>query len=305
MDIDTLRLFVEVMQKQNFTEVAKARGVAPSSVSRSIAALESELGIRLLQRSTRKLEPTESGSLYYERLSPLLSELESAVQFATDVSREPRGKLRITSGVTYGENCITPLLPEFAERYPALSVELILSDAYLDLIEERIDIAIRLGTLKSSSHIARRLSDMVFYICASPAYLKKHGEPRSPHELTEHECLLFPRSGHNFNWIFKDKQGVMTEIEIKGKYLVTNSNAIRRCCLDGMGITLLPDWLISDYLSSGELVSLFPDYQVTATDFDGALWLVHPSRDYLPIKTRVFRDFMLEKYNPTNSASQS
>ncbi|WP_455220474.1 LysR family transcriptional regulator [Kaarinaea lacus] len=296
MDIETLRLFVEVMQKQNFTEVAKLHGVAPSSVSRSIAALESELGIRLLQRSTRKLEPTESGLLYYERLSPLLDELESAVQFATDISREPQGNLRISTGVAYGENCITPLLPEFTEQYPALSVELILSDAYLDLIEERVDIAVRLGTLKSSSHIARRLSDMTFHVCASPAYLEKYGQPYSPNELAEHECLLFPRTGYNFNWLFKDKQGTITEIEIKGKYLVTNSNAIRSCCLDGMGITLLPDWLINKHLSSGELVSLFTDYQVTATDFDSAIWLIHPSREYLPTKTRVFRDFMLEKY---------
>ena len=300
MDIETLRLFVEVMQKQNFTEVAKLHGVAPSSVSRSIAALENELGIRLLQRSTRKLEPTESGLLYYERLSPLLDELESAVQFATDISREPQGKLRISTGVAYGENCITPLLPEFTERYPALRVELILSDAYLDLIEERIDISVRLGTLKSSSHIARHLSDMTFHVCASPTYLEKYGEPQSPNELTEHECLLFPRTGYNFNWLFKDKGGAITEIEIKGKYLVTNSNAIRSCCLDGMGITLLPDWLINGYLISGELVSLFADYQVTATDFDSAVWLVHPSREYLPTKTRVFRDFMLEKYKSTN-----
>jgi DNA-binding transcriptional LysR family regulator len=222
--------------------------------------------------------------------------LESAAQFAADISQEPQGKLRLSTGVTYGENCITPLLSEFAERYPALSVELILSDAYLDLIEERIDIAVRLGTLKSSSHIARRLATMTFHVCASPAYLEKNGKPQAPYELTEHECLLFPRTGYNFNWLFKDSHGTITEIAIKGKYLITNSNAIRRCCLNGMGITLLPDWLVSEHLSSGELVSLFTDYQVTATDFDSAIWLIHPSREYLPGKTRAFRDFLLEKY---------
>jgi len=171
---------------------------------------------------------------------------------------------------------------------------LILSDAFLDLIEERIDVAVRLGTLQSSSYIAGRLADLTYHVCASPAYLEKHGRPQYPAEVSQHDCLLFPRAGYDLNWLFKDSQGELTPVEIHGKYLINNSNVVQQCCLDGMGITLLPDWLIDRELESGKLVSLFPDYQVTATDFDGAIWLIHPSRSYLPLKTRVFIDFMLE-----------
>ena len=296
MNIDSLKLFVEVLQKRSFSDVARQHGVAPSSISRSISGLERQLGVRLLQRSTRKLVPTEAGQLYFERIAPLIMELELASTSAADLGQQPRGHLRVSAGITYGQVCLAPLLGELAERIPHLHVELVLTDAFLDLIEERIDVAIRVGTLKSSSHVARRLASMTMYICASPDYLKRHGEPRRPEDLLEHECLLFQRAGYDLNWTFKDRQGRLSEIEIKGKYLINNSHSIRTCCVNGMGITLLPDWLINGELQSGQLVALFPDYQVTATEFGDAIWLIHPSQNYVPSKTRMFMDFMLEKF---------
>ena len=259
--------------------------------------METQLGVRLLNRSTRRLEPTEAGQLYAERIAPLLNELEAANTFASELSQEPRGRLRVSAGISYGEICLAPLLGVFAHRYPKLQVELILTDAFLDLIEERVDLAIRIGSLKSSTYVARRLSGLRMHVCASPTYLKRHGAPEKPSDISERQCLLFPRAGYDLNWTFKDSQGQLTDVVIQGRYQINNSHSIRTCCVNGMGITLLPDWLIKEELESGQLVSLFPQFQVTATEFGDAIWLVHSFQNYLPLKTRVFMDFLLEKYS--------
>ena len=296
MDLDTLSLFVEVMRRGSFADVARARGAAPSSISRAIAGLENELGIRLFQRSTRNLEPTEAALVYFERINPLVNEIETAKQAALDVSEEPKGTLRVTAATVFGQTAIVPLLPGLAEAYPQLSIELYLTDAYLDLVEERIDVAIRLGSLKDSSYIAKRLADLKFYICASPDYLKRYGIPEHPKAIKEHNCLLFPRQNYSLDWLFKDKDGTLTQAPITGKYLITNSEAIKQCAIAGMGLALLPDWLVNDAVSSGKLVTLFHEYEVTATDYDSAAWILYPSREYLPLKTRVFVDFLTQRF---------
>jgi DNA-binding transcriptional LysR family regulator len=304
MDITTLELFVEVMRRRNFTDIARTHGVAPSSVSRTITGLEKELGIRLFQRTTRKLEPTEAGMAYLERISSVLDDLESARQIATDLSEEPRGTLRVTASTVFGEMQIVPLLPELAEKYPALSVELNLTDAYLDLVDERIDIAIRLGTLRDSTYIAKRLTKMKFYVCASPEYIKKQGQPSLPEQVAEHNCLLFPRSGFTLNWLFKSKDQVTVNIPIQGNCLITNSRAIKQCTLYGMGLSLLPDWLVKEEIADGTLLDLFPDHEVSATDFDSSVWIVYPSKEYLALKSRVFIDSLYARFSPIDKTGK-
>ena len=295
MDLETLNLFVEVMRHGSFAEVARTRGVAPSSISRAIAGLENELGIRLFQRSTRKLEPTEAAMVYFGRINPVVNEIETARQIAMDISEEPKGTLRVTTATVYGQTAIVPLIPELAKTYPQLSIEWLFTDAYLDLVEERIDVAIRLGSLKDSSYIAKRLANMEFHVCASPDYLKRQGTPQTPAELKDHDCLLFPRAGYSFDWLFKDNQGRITQVPIKGKYLITNSEAMKQCAIAGMGPTLLPDWLVNEAISTGKLIKLFPEYVVTATDYGSGIWILYPSREYLPLKSRVFIDFLLQR----------
>ena len=294
MHLADLETFVDVMRHRNFTDVARARDVAPSSVSRVITALEKELGFKLFQRSTRKLEPTEAGMVYFARIEPLLAELVSANQIAADLIEEPRGSLRVTAPIVYGEKCIVPLLPRLTEKYPSLSIELMLSDVFVDLIEERIDIAVRLGTLQDSSYIARQIQHLEYSICASPEYLRKQGTPALPAELSKHNCLLFPRTGYNMNWHFKDAAGAVTEVPITGNCLVTNSQAIKQCALAGMGLALLPNWLVDNDIQSGALVKLFGQFEVTATDYDSGIWVLYPSRDYVPLKTRVFMDHFVQ-----------
>ena len=295
MELETLELFLDVMRARNFTRIARARGVAPSSISRAITHLEDELGVRLFQRSTRRLEPTEAAQVYFERIESVVAELRAAGEMATDLVTRPTGTLRITAATVYGQMYVVPLLAEIAACYPDLSVELILTDAFVDLIEERIDLAIRLGSLQDSSYIARKVAGMRFHVCATPDYLARHGTPTDPVELRTHNCLLFPRSGYDLDWLFRDRDGEVTTVPIQGRYLVTNSQAIRQCALAGMGIALLPDWLVREELAAGELVDLFPVHEVTATDFDSAVWLVYPSREYLALKVRAVMDLLLQR----------
>ena len=296
MDVNVLRLFVEVMQRRNFTNIAREHNVAPSSISRSITGLEKELGIRLFQRTTRKLEPTEAGVAYFNRVSTIIEDLDSAREIASDLTEEPRGILRVTASTVFGSMLIVPLLPELKEKYPLLTIDLNLTDTYLDLIEEHIDIALRLGTLQDSSYIAKRLAKLESGIYASPDYIEIHGKPELPQQITEHKCLLFPRPGNNLNWLFKDKLQNIESIAVNYSTRITNLDAIKQCTVYGMGISLLPSWLAKQEVTEGKLVRLFSDYAVTATDYDSSIWLVYPSREYLALKSRVFIDLLSARF---------
>jgi len=294
MEVANLYLFTEVIRQRSFTAIAKARGISPSSVSRTIRALEKEVGIRLFHRTTRQVVPTEAGLRYFERISSVLEELELAQQLASDHDSLPKGSLKITAPRVFGELYLIPLLPKFNQLYPELSLEVILTDSFTDLVQEGIDIAIRAGSLQDSSYIVRQLLPMKFFITASPGYLAKMGTPYLPEHISQHNCLVFPRSGHNPNWLFKTGNEIQ-EVAVKAKILVTQSSAIKQLTLDGMGLSLLPDWLVSRDIASGKLVSLFNDRQVTATNYDSAVWLLYPSREYLPLKVKVFNEFILDQ----------
>lgn len=296
MDVLALRIFVEVMQRGSFAAVARDRNLAPSSISRTIAALEDDLGIRLFQRTTRQLAPTEAGQIYFERIEPLIDELERARLMAADVSEQPRGTLRVTTPVTFGQIVMIQFLPELMATYPELSVELLMTDAMVDLLAERVDVALRLGRMPDSGFTAHRLCDMTFAVCASPTYLARHGRPQAPEDLEKHDCLVFLMGSYRSRWRFRGPRGKITEVAIHGRCVVSNALALRECAVAGMGPVLLPRWAVARELESGALIDLFPGHQVTATDFDSAAWLLYPSRAYLPIKVRVFVDFLKAKF---------
>lgn len=292
MDVSVLQLFVEVVRQGSFAAVARDRNLDPSSVSRAIAGLEEELGIRLFQRTTRQLSPTSAGMIYFERIEPLVEEIQQATDIATDVSGKPKGTLRVTASASFGLKCIVPLLPEFQRLYPDLTVDFLLTDAVVDLFAERIDVAVRLGLLADSSLIAQQLMRTQYSVCASPDYLKRSPPLLHPNDLKHHNCLLFPLSGFRSRWIFKDRMGELSEIPISGQTVISSGIALQQCAISGMGLTLLPNWLIDDDLQAGNLVNVFPDFDVTATDFNSAAWLVYPSRAYIPLKVRIFIEFL-------------
>lgn len=297
MDINQLNIFIDIMRRGSFAAVARDRGVDPATISRSIAALEETLKLRLFQRTTRKIEPTEAGKVYFERVEPIIEELRRAELSAADIGRKPQGVLRISCPVSFAELNITPLLPEFSRRYPDLSFELVLTDTVLDLITEHIDVAVRIGSLNDSSLIAHRLATMDMRVCASPEYLALHGRPKKPEDLKAHKCMMIALSGFNRHHIrFVDKKGRSKEVELQGFLRTTNAIALKQCALSHMGITMQATWLVGRELTSGALVDLFPHYKVTAYQKEFSAWALYPSRSYTPLKVRVFVDFLKEKF---------
>ncbi len=294
MELSSLQIFAEVMCRGSFAAVARARDVSPSAISRSIAALEAELGLQLFQRTTRRLAPTEAGALYFARIEPLVGELEQARQAAADVREEPSGTLRVTASVAFGQTCLVPLLPELHRRHPGLGLELLLTDGNLDLIAERIDLALRLGPRSDSRLIGLRLFETRYRVCASPDYLARAGAVAAPEALRDRPCLVFALPGYRSRWIFRDRAGRQNEVPIEGRFVISSALALRDCALNGLGPALLADWLIDGDIAAGKLVDLFPEHRVTATDFETAAWLLYPSRAYLPLKVRALIDFLRE-----------
>lgn len=297
MDTSTLAIFVETVRKRSFAAVARDRNVDPATISRAIASLEQELKLRLFQRTTRTIQPTEAGMVYFERVEPIVGELARAQLAAADVNERPQGTLRVACPVSFGELNITPLLPAFAALYPELQFDLILTDVALDLITEHLDIAIRVGPLHDSTLIVRKLCPMIARVCATPEYLRRHGRPATPDDLLHHRCLLLALPGFSRNnWKFTDGQGRTKEIAVNALLRTSNAMALKQCALADMGITLQARWMVGKELRDGRLIDLFPEYQVTAALDDAAAWLLYPSRTYIPQKVRVFVDFLRDKF---------
>jgi DNA-binding transcriptional LysR family regulator len=292
MDLSALQVFVDVIRRGSFAAVARNRRTAPSSISRTIATLERELSVRLFQRSTRKLVLTAAGQRFFDRIGPLVGELETAASMVADETEQVAGRLRITAPVTFGQVALVPLLPELARVYPALSFDLLLTDAIIDLAADRIDVALRLATLDDSSHVATRLFAMRFVVCASPAYLAAAGTPQRPANLADHDGVLLTGPGLPARWQFRDRRGRITDASPRPRLAISNVLALCDCAAAGMGITCVPFWAATRYLRDRSLTALFAGYEVTATSFAAAAWLIYPSRSYLPLKVRRFVDFV-------------
>jgi DNA-binding transcriptional LysR family regulator len=301
MDMNSLKTFVEVMRRGNFATVAKDHDLDPSSVSRVIAGLEQELGLRLFHRTTRKLSPTEAALVYFDRVEPLVEELERARLKAVDISERPKGLLRIAAPVSFALLNIVPLLPEFAWLYPEVSFDLILNDKFPDLLEERIDVAVRISPVTQKGLEAIPLAPMIARVCASPAYLKKRGHPKTPEELVNHDCLLLTLPGFADQWKFRKKTSKKRSdeisVDVRGRLHTSNAVALKACALADMGLILQARWITGHELREGTLIDVFPNYEVTAATFDSPnAWLIYPSKTYLPLKVSVFVDFLQKHF---------
>jgi DNA-binding transcriptional LysR family regulator len=292
MDISALELFSEIARLGSFAAAAKARGMEPSSASRIIANLEASLGFRLFQRSTRKLALSEAGGLYHARVVNLLAGLESAREEARALHEGPSGTLRMTSSVAFGARMIVPLLGEFRALYPAVDFELLFTDDNVDLIEERIDLAARLAPSYRGDVVGVRALTTRYRVVATRGYLAGAPPVARPADLEAHRCLRFSLPPFRGRWRYRATGATdVGEAAVSGDIVISNALALYSAALNGLGPALLPDWLIAGDLARGDLIDIWPGYDWAATDFSTAAWLLYPSRQQLPPKTRVAIDF--------------
>ena len=245
-----MRLLTEVVEGGNFSAAARALGMAPSSVARAIGALEDELGVRLLSRTTRKLSLTEAGRLYHERSKRILAEVEDARLSVSRLEAEPRGLLRLSVPVAFGRLHIAPALPAFLASYPAVRIDLSLTDAFIDLVEEGVDLAIRIGELQDSSLIARRLARNTRVICGSAGYFERAGVPIAPADLGQHNCLVYKRQSNRAVWRLRDPEQTY-EVEVRGSLWANNADALHTAALAGLGLAILPTWMVGQDVRRG------------------------------------------------------
>lgn len=302
MQITALKTFADVMKLGSFASAARYRDVDPSSVSRTISGLEEELGFRLFQRSRRKLAPTEAGQSYYEQIRNLIEDLDHAQKKARDLATEPQGLLRITACTSLGQRVIAPRLKTFMDRYPALSLELVLTDSQVDLVADQIDLGIRFGPKPEGDISVTKLVPRKFRVCASPSYIQRACGIMHPSDLSERECVLFPLPGYRTHWLFREADGQTLEVPVNGRLLVSHGLTMTQCAVAGLGPTLLPDWLCEPELEAGELVDMLPEFECAASQFDTAAWMIHPSRRYVPNKVEAFMQFLQEQMRGAESS---
>ena len=291
--LNEMSVFSRVVAAGSLSAAARDLGVSTAGVSRKLAALEARLGVRLLNRTTRKLALTDEGANYHEACTRILAEIEEADAAAAARTVEPEGALKVALPASFGHLHIAPLVPRFAERYPKVRLALSLSDRTVNLVEEGFDLAIRIGELEDSALAARKLAPNRRVVCASPAYLKKHGTPRRPEELLQHNCL--PTQDFQMNWEYRDPAGKRGMVRVSGRYACDNWEVLREWALAGLGVALKSTWDVRRHLEDGSLVALLPGFDF-ATEV--AIYAVYPHRRYLPAKTRVFIDFLADSFGP-------
>ncbi|MBI2239841.1 MAG: LysR family transcriptional regulator [Magnetospirillum gryphiswaldense] len=287
-----LNAFVATVEAGGFSQAARRLGVSKSLLSRQVAHLEAELGVRLLQRTTRRLSPTEAGELYFQRAQRILLDLEEAASEVGQLQTAPRGKLRVSAPMSFGVLHLTPALPSFLAACPELELELSLSDRFVDLIEEGVDVAVRIGRLSDSSLIARHVAPIRRAVCASPAYLARCGTPAVPTDLAAHACLSHIGMGPA-EWRFAIG-GKLETVRVQSRLSAGNGEALRILALAGLGLVYLPTFFVGDDLRSGALVSVLEDY----VPQDSALYGVYPHSRHLSAKVRAFLDFLGASFGP-------
>ena len=268
---------------------ARELGVSAAVVSRKLGALEARLGVRLLNRTTRRIALTDEGARYHEACVRILAEIEEADAEAGARRVEPQGVLKVALPASFGHKHIAPLIPKFAERYPRVHLALSLSDRTVNLVDEGFDLAVRIADLRDSSLAARKLAPNRRVVCASPEYLRRRGAPATPQDLARHNCLT--TTEFQMNWDYKDPDGNPGSVRVSGHYACDNWEVLRDWAVAGLGIALKSTWDVRRDLESGSLVPLLPGYTFGA---DVAIYAVYPHRRYLPAKTRAFIDFLAE-----------
>ncbi|MDX1251862.1 MAG: LysR family transcriptional regulator [Gammaproteobacteria bacterium] len=289
--LNDLAVFVRVVEEGSFTRAAERLEMSQSVVSKCVSRLEMSLKTRLLQRTTRRLRLTEGGEVLYRRARSALEEIAQAQAEVAHLQGEPAGRLRVTCPLAYGMMHVAPAVVEFLKRWPKLSVELDMSDRRVDLLEEGVDVAIRVGWLAPSSLVARKLAEYPLVLCASPDYLARHGRPQAPHDLSSHNCILYTLSDAPREWHFTTPDGTALKVEVRGNFDVNNGAAQVQAALAGLGVIHIPGFYVTEHIEAGRLEHLLTAYDTVTVPAHA----LYPARRFLPLKVKAFVDFLAQR----------
>ncbi|CCG40185.1 LysR family transcriptional regulator [Magnetospirillum molischianum] len=286
--------FARVAETGSFSEAARRLRSSKSVVSRQVAALETDLGVRLLHRSTRALTLTEAGHGYFDQIVRILAEIDEANLSVSHLQAAPRGRLRVNAPMSFGIRHLAPAIPDFLTRCPEVEIDITLNDRFVDLVDEGFDMAVRIGHLIDSSLVARRLAPLRRIVCASPAYLAARGLPTTPDEISGHECLCYSNMSAGNEWKFTTPDGRPWPVEVKGRLRVNNGDALRVAALEGLGLACLPTFIVGEDLRAGTLVPVLAE----AVHQEGGVFAVYPHARHLSPKVRAFIDYLVERFGP-------
>ena len=292
--LGALRLFVRAVEGGSITGAGRDLGMSSTAASRTMQLLEAELGVRLLNRSTRQVGATEAGRHLYRRVNGLVADLDVALQEAGDLHDNPAGPVRVTARRSFALTHVVPLLPEFREAYPRIDISLTLTEV-VDLVpNEETDVAIRVGLPDRKTLVAHELVRHRSLLCASPAYLERNGEPVAPGDLSRHACLGYRNELEPPRWLF-DLDGKTTEVSVSGPLVSNSGEALRIAAVEGLGFVVLPRWLVLRDIEAGALVPCLRSYRVNTAGFSPTFYAVHARSAYVPAKIKVFVDFLVDR----------
>jgi DNA-binding transcriptional LysR family regulator len=294
-DFASLRIFARVVELESFSEAARSVGVTPSTVSKHIAALETQLGTRLVNRTTRQLFVTDAGSRLYQRYLRVLDELRQAQQELSSLQSEPMGHLRVSLPLALGARRIAPGIPAFLKRHPKITMDLDLSVEKVDVLAEHIDVAVRIAARLDDGLVAMRLAPYRRVFCASPQYLAEHGVPRTPDDLAGHDCMVAIGASGEHAWPVMEN-GAVRSVPVRSRLVVNHGDAIFDAALAGLGICMQARWRVEEALRDGRLVEVLPDHVVQQR----SIWAVLAQRGAMSPKVRVFVDFLKDTLGDLN-----
>ncbi len=292
--LDGIAAFARVVDSGSFCAAARRLKISKSAVSAHVQRLEERLGVRLLHRTTRRLSVTEAGAAYYRHCARILAEAEAAEQAAGALQREPRGTLRISAPDSFGWMHVAPAVPPFLKRYPDLGVEISLSPEHVDLVDEGLDLAIRIGVLEDSPLVVRKLAPSRLVVTATPAYLEAHGVPREPADIAGHNCLCTNLLPWGDDWRFVGKRGEV-RVAVGGSFRSNNAEMLRAVALDSVGIAVLPSWAVSEPLRSGALRRVLESWELPGS----TIYAVYPDNRLMSMKVRAFVDHLARSFGRT------
>ena len=287
-----MAVFAKIVETASFSRAARHFDMSPAVVSKHVQVLEERLGVRLLNRTTRHVSATEAGLNFYERCVHIISELEEAERAVGEMRAAPRGWLRVVAHGSFGRHRLAPAIADYLASYPEVSVELCLDDSNMNLLENRVDVAVRLGPLSNSSLMARKLCMLEIILCASPRYLENNGTPEIPSDLAKHNCLIHTFHMPQGEWSFVDQDGRKETVHISGRFRADSGDSIMPLVHRHVGIALAPDYMLEDHLKAGRLIRLLPRYKAS----DIPVHAIYPPDRYLSAKTRTFLDFLTSRF---------